>query len=204
VALAPCEFSWEEAVSARRRISSKNWDTFLIIPTPNTTDEASVADADWLSARGVEPGSPVVLQLLRKQVLPLIRWLEDRHGLDWYFFLVHDRASGVPTTEKDKNPYIHLRLVFKKPMRSLLELLHQRAPRFEMTMPVTDGDKIAGIDEEILRGNIHDARRLIGQQSEWVLDLLEAHERDADPLVLVKQVRQFGHYFSNMLQMKFV
>jgi hypothetical protein len=175
------------------------WETFHRIPQPSASDVAPVVDAEWLASRGVYPGAPAVINLIRGAVLPLVRELERKRGLARCVFLVHDKDSGVPTTPDDQGQYLHLRLVFKRPTRF--------APSggWCMTRPMIEGVEIGGINREILRGgDVSAAWDLIGRQSAWVLDLIEAHEPGADPAAMVKQARQFLHYFANMLQTKVV
>lgn len=141
-----------------------------------------------------------MLRLLRDEVVPLIRSLK-RLGLASYHFLIHDRHSGVPVATDGS--YIHLRLSFKKPQ--VLDV----GGKFEMTRPVdtTTQATVSGIDGTLLVGKDPQARmktftRLLELQSEWALALIEAHnwKDDAD---MVRQVLQFGHFLSNMLQMQF-
>lgn len=175
---------------------SRDWATFLPIQEPNTNDKVSALDPGWCLASGVYPGADVVLRLLRDEVLPLVRHLERRHGLIAYHFLVHGRLSGVPTVETDNGSYIHLRLTFKKPKESL-DLVH--SPRFVMTRSVTNGGVPGGIDGSLV--SVAACAKLINAQSAWVLALIEAH-RWKDDALMVRQVQQFLHFFSNMLQIK--
>lgn len=202
-------------------MKSREWATFLKIPPPATTDIVPALDPGWCAARGVNADAAVVLRLLRDEVVPLIRHLERKHGLKSYHFLVHDRQSGVPTTEDDHGAYIHLRLKFKRAINlykkvGLSSWLKSQLPGtvsyiqrypFEMTRPVDSSGQtsIGGIDLSIIKGGeismLERAGRLIELQSEWVLALIEAHawRDDAD---MVRQVLQFGHFFANMLRMQ--
>lgn len=201
-------------------MKSCEWATFLRIPPPSTSDKVPALDPAWCAARGVNTGAEVVLRLLRDEVVPLVRQLERKHGLKSYHFLVHDRQSGVPTTEDDHGAYIHLRLVFKRAIDLYNKVglsgmssasfpgnvsFVQRYP-FEMTRPVDSSGQtsIGGIDLNLIVGGemsmLQRAGRLIELQSEWVLALIEAH-RWTDDADMVRQVLQFGHFMSNMLQM---
>ena len=178
---------------------SKDWSTFLPIPEDKTSDQANALDPGWLEARGVYGGSPTVLRLLRDEVLPLIRYLERERGLSSFHFLVHDRMSGVPTDEKDKGSYVHLRLLFKKSIGLHLE----KFPHFVMTHAIMDPRPTAGgVDGGLLK-NAEMAWRLIDMQSAWVLAFIEAHQWKDDGDI-VRQMRQYLHYFANMTQMKLV
>lgn len=177
------------------------WETFLPIAFPH--DLPPDADDAWLVSKGIETIAPAMLRHVRFDVLPFIRTL-DRMGchsnvnrLEWYAFLLHDRASGVPTTEEDKRLYIHLRLRFKRPIK-----LTGR-PGWYFTRPVVLSAEIAGIDRSTLvDGNIDKAWQLIGDQAVLFMKIIEAHRPDVCNLVLLKQMRQFLHYFANMSQVR--
>lgn len=182
-------------------MKSRQWSTFLRIPEPNTSDFVPVLDPGWCAARGVNPAAEVVLRLLRDEVLPLIRALEKRHGLESYHFMIHDRTSGVPTDEKDRSAFIHLRLFFKKLKK---DFYLEFSTKFEMTRPTSGAqqESVGGIDSELI--DAHSFSRLLHMQSAWVLALVEAHDwSKSDVGSMVRQCLQFGHYFSNMLQMSF-
>lgn len=176
------------------RKQSKAWDTFLRIQDPQTTDVVPPLSDEWMTAYGVYPGAPAVISCLRDKVLPVIRDLRD--VLDWYFFLIHDRTSGVPTD--DKGEYVHLRLVFREPIAKL-----GLPTGWEMTRSV-DFKNAGGFNFDIMCGDnpAVDGMKLLAMQSEWVLSFLEAHRADAEPMSLIKQIRQFFHFTSNMLQVK--
>lgn len=178
---------------------SRKWETFLPISQFYTSDAAPAFDSAWCTAAGVNPSSEIVLRLLRDKVLPFVRDLQDNHHLLSYNFLVHDRNSGVPTDEKDHGAYIHLRLSFYQP-RTL-----KNKDGFVMTRPIpAHHDKtIAGVNLDLFKNrNINEVWLLINKQSEWVLTFIEAHTWKYD-VAMVQQVKQFGHFFCNMLQMSF-
>ncbi len=180
-------------------LAARDWSTFLRIPEPGTSDLAPALDPGWCAASGVNPGAEVVLRLLRDEVSPLLYELLLNRGLSRYHFLVHDRLSGVPTTEKDHSAYIHLRLWFRDPI--VLEL--SAFPKFEMTRSVTgETSAIAGIDLALLTSkSVAIAVEIIELQSQWVIRLISEHTWK-DDAEMVRQVRQFLHYFGNMLQMR--
>ncbi|MES2179828.1 MAG: hypothetical protein V4550_18350 [Gemmatimonadota bacterium] len=178
----------------KKLAASREWVTFLRVPEPSTTDKVPALEPAWCQARGINPAAPVVIRLLRNEVLPLVRYLERKRGLVGYHFLVHDRQSGVPTTEDDRGAYIHLRLVFKKAINLKV------ASNFGMTRPATTGQtEIGGVDLSLIPGGLKTANQLLNAQSAWVLAFIEAHawKDDAD---MVRQTRQYLHFFANMLQ----
>ncbi len=179
---------------------SRDWSTCIRIPDANTSDTALRLDPQWCAARGINSGAEVVLRMIKDEVVPLIRWLEKKHGLEGYHFLIHDRQSGVPTTEGDNAAYIHLRLFFKKPKN--LDLGNY--PKCVLTRPNDERrEPFAGLDIRIVKNqDVLGAWELLNQQSAWVLRLLEVHEW-ADGADIVRQVQQYGHFFANMTQMAF-
>ena len=199
-----------------------DWVTFVKISEANVLDKPLALDANWCAARGVNPSDEIVLQLLRDVVSPFISYLKRRRGLERWHFLVHDRASGVPTTEDDKGAYLHLRLVFKhsinlnekenllsEPTRPLPGQVSFFPPvwhRFEMTRKVEGRTtEIGGIDLDLIKNrDVTWAWKFIDRQSEMVLEFINAHDwNKQDTGAMVRQTLQFWHYFSNMLQMNF-
>ena len=181
------------------------WDTFLRIPDPATSDEVPVAEDGWLDAKGVSPAAPAILRLLQREVVPLIRRLENRsmRQISGYFFLIHNRESGVPTTADDRSAYIHMRLYFCG-VRSRAAVQKLLGGEWVMTRAIYDeGTSIAGIDPKFIRGGSVDAiREILKKQSELALQIVRTYTDDVDPLALIGQVRQCLHYLSNMLQMR--
>ena len=150
-------------------------------------------DPAWLAARGIDPGAPFVLQCLRDEVLPLVRRLEREGALAWYSFLVHGYASGVPTVPDDRRNFVHLRFVARSGVAP------QLPAGWLFTRQQALSTEIAGIRTSAL-ADVEAVWRLIGAQSEWVLALIEQH-KDADVLDLLRNTRQFLHFFVNMTQM---
>jgi len=132
------------------------------------------------------------------------------HGMDkamglknskvgWFSFLVHDRASGVPTTPEDPAAYLHLRFerltgvdyntlvaalpdycVFSQPVRLVDELSLQPADHTALVAP------------EVATG-----WALFGASSEWALHFACAHRDDRS--LPMNNLRQFLHYLGNQL-----
>lgn len=171
------------------------WESFWPLPDPLQSDRAPELDAAWLAARGIDPGAPLVLRCLREEVLPLVRRMERAQSLLWYSFLVHGHASGVPTVPDDRRTFIHLRLVTQRGAVPQLPV----GWLFTRQQPLSP--QIAGVQTSALAARSADAAwRLIGAQSEWVLAFVEQHA-DADVLDLLRNARQFLHFFVNMMQM---
>jgi hypothetical protein len=175
------------------------WETFLRIEP--LADEAPVLDEAWCAARGVSPLALPLIRHLRRDVLPLIRKLEG-FGLFWYCFLVHDRSSGVPTTEDDRDPYIHLRFeLVPKPWQGEEDMLGFLSSSWKMTRQIELPDQIAGLNLKY-RFDAPTAWRIIASQSRWLLELIEEHGSDVDDGTVLQHVRQFLHYFANATQIR--
>lgn len=181
------------------------WDTFLRIPSGATSDEVPPVDPSWLDMKGVYHSAPALLRLLQREVIPLVR--RTMTGYDQpvsnYFFVVHDRESGVPTTADDKSGYIQMRLYFWA-TTTLSKVQKLLGDKWVMTKPIHDeGMKIAGIDEKFIRdGKVDAVRDILKAQSHLALQIVDTYTDDVDLLILIQQVRQNLHYLSNMFQMR--
>jgi len=137
--------------------------------------------------------------MLRTEVAPLVHDLRGRNLIGWFSFLVHDRASGVPTTPEDPAAYLHLRFerltgvdyntlvaalpdycVFSQPVRLVDELSLQPADHTALVAP------------EVATG-----WALFGASSEWALHFACAHRDDRS--LPMNNLRQFLHYLGNQL-----
>lgn len=179
-----------------RRFDPKcSWESFWPLPDPLQMDRIAEFDPSWLAMRGIDPGAPAVLACLRDQVLPLVRKLESAKTLDWYSFLIHGYASGVPTTPDDRRNFVHFRFVTKRLVTP------QLPPGWLFTQKRQLSTEIAGVQMAALAtGDCDGAWRLIGAQSAWVLAFIEQH-KNADMRDLIVHTKQFLHFFVNMTQM---
>jgi len=184
----------------KRTLAPKIWETFLPIATWHTADLAPAADTAWLLSKGCEATSPALLVQLRDEVLPTVRRLAPY--IEWFSFLVHDRASGVPTTEDDKRCYIHLRLKLRtfRQHEVIPAISRFLSDPWKFTRKVDLSREIAGVDPKVL--DVDRAWAELGKQSEWLLNFIEACDENADGLQLVRLVRQFLHFWANMTQMR--
>lgn len=137
-----------------------------------------------------------LIRVLRSKVQPLIAKLQKANLISWYCFAIHDRAHGVPAPENDNNPYVHLKLepggaISFQQVRDELPEYCRFTRRFD-----PGGGRIDGINNAILRnGNVQEAWRLIGDGSEWILKVLQAHSDDAE--IPPEQLWQFVHLIDN-------
>lgn len=142
------------------------------------------------------------VNILRFKISPMVSWLKDNGVINWYCFLIHDRGSGVPTTEDDDNPYFHIRFALEKDVESDEFLLS--LPNYcimTRKMERNQVESISGIDKSLLKNEeIEEAWRIIGEQSEWLLEMLNIHKEDAD--IPLQHVAQFLHFFANITQLQ--
>lgn len=144
------------------------------------------------------------LNLLRSKVAPLVRHLLDAEIIDWYSFLVHNRDSGVPTSEDDHGVYVHLRMGLTD-TSSESELLDQLSSICQMTrkMTVPTPPSLDRVDIRTLKNDkAEQGWRVLGEASEWVLQMLNSH--DPNKPVPPQNVAQFLHYIGNQLLVKAV
>ena len=144
------------------------------------------------------------LNMLRSVVAPLVRDLTQKEVINWYCFLVHDSKSGVPTSKEDDRPYVHLRMALRTPSNET-EVIKQ-LPSFcyfsrKMSMP--DPPSLDNVDiQSLANGQVEQGWKLLGESSEWVLKMLDAH--DPKKQVPPQNVAQFLHYLGNQLLVRSV
>lgn len=162
------------------------WETFIKIGLPNRISFEHLFD------------------MIRFNVYATISSLKNNDVLSWYCFLIHGK-NGVPTSEEDNNLYFHIRFTTKKEVK--LEDIRNLLPDYCVLTRKIKREDIAKIsmgagkyiDESLFKsGVIEEAWRILGEQSEWVIDMLNAHKTDVK--IPPDHVRQFLHYYFNMLQ----
>lgn len=130
--------------------------------------------------------------------MPLISVLRQNGAIEWYSFLRHDRDSGVPTTADDGCAYFHVRIAFAEDVdpESVLVSLPDYCT-MTRKIRIEQIHRIADIDRTLLKNeDIGEAWRIIGEQSECVLNMLTIHKPDVD--IPAIQMAQFLHFFANM------
>lgn len=123
---------------------------------------------------------------LRSQIDPLILHLEKEQLIEWYFFLIHNRKSGgIPTSPNDRNLYYHLRfrLRDKVSCERLLKATEEILG-FTPLWRTTNKPAISGRIEKAKLKNeeFEEAWKIMGEQSEWILHMIRAHNRSIDRL----------------------
>jgi len=140
--------------------------------------------------------------IIRFEIVPLIFQLKSKGAINWHCFLIHDRSSGVPTSVDDPSAYFHIRVALEKDADSK-EFLNSLPSYCIMTRKIERNsvENIAGVDKSRLKNDdIEEAWRIIGEQSQWFMDMLNIHKEDVK--ISAEQVFQFLHYFSNMAQLQ--
>ena len=161
------------------------WETFIEIPAEDNRTRLTI-----------------LYNMIRSQIYPMISRLRDRGIVNWYCFLIHDRHSGVPTSEDDDNPYFHIRVALKK-SASPDEFLNSLPNYCVMTRKIRRNrvESIVGINKSVIKNEeIEEAWRIIGEQSDWLLEMLNIHKDNID--ILPQQIAQFLHFYANMTQLQ--
>jgi len=144
------------------------------------------------------------LDLLRFKIAPLIKQLINKEIIDWYSFLIHHRVSGVPTREDDHGLYVHLRMALTESsteaeIKNLLPSWCKWTRKMKFHQPFS----LDNANIQILKnGELEQGWKILGESSEWVLNMLDSHEPSSK--IPVQNVAQFLHYLGNQLFVKAV
>jgi len=127
---------------------------------------------------------------IRSKIYPMVSDLENRRIIDWYHFLFH------PYPQDPNNGYFHVRFSVLDDVKKGDDMkLPSYCVSTEKIDPITD---IGGIDKTLIRNEeIEEAWRLVGKQSEWVIDLVRVHKGE----IPIDQFLQFMHFFMNIMSL---
>lgn len=131
------------------------------------------------------------LTVIRTQVSETVSVLQEKGIIEWYQFLIHEKAGDAG------NLYFHMRLSLKEGVdtRDLLSALPVYCIEPEKIRR-EDVQTISGIILPLLKNNeIEEAWRIIGEQSELVMHIVNIHKAEELP---IQQFIQFMHFFMNM------
>ena len=123
-----------------------------------------------------------------------IRKLKSSGYIEWYSFLLHHTKHITGLNSENNNPIFHIRLEPSSDftVEQLIDLL---PAHFLDPHPVTL-EEISGVNNNLLNGtDWAEAWRILGESSEWVLNLLETHVGAIPP----QQSIQFMHFITNPL-----
>lgn len=159
------------------------WETFIKIGLPN------------------EVSFGRLIHIIRFKIYPMISDLSQKKITNWYCFLIHKSRR-----KDDPNLYFHIRFALKNDIKGK-ERVNDFLPEYcekDMTERFMDVERnvenISGIKKSLLENEeIQEAWRIIGEQSEWVMSMLNIHKKDAEINKYPKQIGQFLHYYFNML-----
>lgn len=172
-------------VPLQRPVLSRGIETFIPIPLPPYATRIAV----WQE----------YLELLRSMVAPLVQRLMESGQITWYSFLIHNRESGVPTHESDNGLYVHLRMVPER--RVTLKRLKPQLPSMCLMtrrIPQPVPNTLDKVDvSALVAGSAAEGFRVLGESSEWVLRMLQAHR--SNMRIPRDNVEQFLHYIANQL-----
>lgn len=106
----------------------------------------------------------------------------------WYHFLMH------PFRKDPSNVYFHIRY---SPTEIFAD---DDLPDYcVLTRKISPRRRIQCIDKSLLKNEeIEEAWRIIGQQSEWIINLIKIHKEENE-VIPIEQIIQFMHYYFNML-----
>ncbi len=144
------------------------------------------------------------IERLRIHLTPLIERLTELGLVSWYCFLIHGRTSGVPTPAGDEDSFWHVRLSLATG-RAPEDLLAALSPECAMTrhVPVADLTRIAGLESaRLTSGDIEDAWKVIGEQSQWLMETARMYRDDLRVDEMNRELRQYLHFFANMAQLQ--
>jgi hypothetical protein len=167
----------------------KMWETFIRIPTENS-----------------RINSDSIFDTIRFRIYPVIQRLKNDSILDWHCFLIHDRNSGVPTTQDDSNAYFHIRVSLKKndgfdfPKVLPEYCVMTRKVERSWVQNISIDERGTGFDTSLLkREEIEELWRIIGEQSEWLMNMLDIYKEEVQ--IPLNYIAQFFHYYFNMTQL---
>jgi len=166
------------------------WETYIRIPT-----EERMSYANLLRK---------IHDTIRLKIHPMISDLKDDDVINWYCFLLHpSRRKG------DTERYFHIRFELRNDIRDK-ECVNDLLPDYcEKSMTArfmdveSDPENISGIDKSLLKNEeIEEAWRIIGEQSEWIMNMLNVHKEKIE--ITPRQIGQFLHFYFNITQLLFV
>ncbi len=141
------------------------------------------------------------ISLIREKVAPAISILKAERNISWYCFLIHDRNSGVPASIDDENLYFHIRFELKKHINpvdvlpSYCVLTRKIDPKWVGTISIDN--KGTKFDTSLFKEeSIEEIWRISGEQSEWLLNLLNAFKENTN--IPISYIEQFLHYYTDM------
>ncbi|MCJ7634669.1 hypothetical protein MUP77_20050 [Candidatus Bathyarchaeota archaeon] len=133
-----------------------------------------------------------VASMIRSQVTEVVSILETKKMIDWYYFLIHG---------KDNDPSnFYFDVIFSVREGVASEDFVKALPDYCLDPKHLEhefGESISGIKKELLKnGKIDEAWRIIGEQSEWIIHMVNVHK---DGELTIPQFIQFMHFYMNTM-----
>lgn len=144
----------------------------------------------WRTWVKIGPKSELTLKKFQDTIrhqMYRISELQKVGKIAWYYFLFHNKPDDP------SNAYFDT--VFTVDRGDPNEFLPEYCVD---TRKIHSMKEISGIDASILKdGDIAEAWRIIGEQSEFIIDLVRAHTENSE--INRRQIIQFMHFFMNPL-----
>jgi len=139
--------------------------------------------------------------LIREKVASTISVLKAKGNIDWYCFFIHDKNSGVPTSTDDEYLYFHIIFALKKHINPVdvlpIYCVLTRKADSEWAKSISVDNNGAKFDVSLLKDeSIEEVWRLIGEQSEWLLNLLTAFKENVN--IPASYIKRFLNYYTDM------
>lgn len=141
------------------------------------------------------------ISLIREKVAYAISVLKARGNISWYCFFIHDKNSGVPTSADDEYLYFHIFFALEKRINPVdvlpIYCVLTRKVDVEWAKSISINNKGAKFNVSLLKDeSIEEVWRLIGEQSEWLLNLLSAFKENV--IIPVGYIKRFLNYYTDM------
>ena len=148
-----------------------------------------------------ELSSGAHIGLIREKVGYTITMLKAKGDVGWYCFWIHDKNSGVPTTPDDEYLYFHIRFEIKKHVSPVdilpVYCVMTRQVEPEWVKAVSVDARGTPFNVSLLRDeSVEQVWRLIGEQSEWLLHLLDRFKDNSS--IPVNHIQGFLNQFTDM------
>src|SRR5665648_666196 len=141
---------------------------------------------------GIDGDFKGAVSTIKSQVTEVVSILETNKVIDWYYFLIHG---------KDNDPHnLYFDVVFSVKAEVEPEEFLKLTPSYCLEPKHLDrafGESICGINKELLNNEeIEEVWRIIGEQSEWIIHMVNIHK---DNELTIQQFIQLMHFFMNTM-----
>jgi hypothetical protein len=147
----------------------RTWEIWILLDKPTTYD--------------------TIVKAIRSQVFEVVSILKSKQIIDWYQFLIHPRNG---------EPAIHIRISLREGVDSkdfLSSLPNYCLPPKQIERK--EMESISGIDKPLLKNQeIEEAWRILGEQSEWIIRMIDIYQSEKIP---IQNFTQFMHFYLNMM-----